>query len=351
MTQAYDRIIATITTASDATEVTKTMVKSTEWRAGTSGDWNATDCTLTASNVYQFRTPLSGMSSSSTAILPNIKAAVTVDWDTSATPITTVGDYFMVSYAYDCSSLTSLGVPDTSGLTSVGNYFMGYYACDCSNLTSLGVPDTSGLASVGDYFMRSYAHGCSNLTSLGVPDTSGLTSVGTNFMYYYAYGCSALTSLLLPSAAGWFTTNNVDWSVPSERLGYLIGYVPNATAQTAWQALTVSGKTLYTNYIQSSDYVLVEGGGSTEDDLTATNITSGIPTLGTPTLAQKHALVAIGIMGGLPVLGSPFALEVIRKPSPDRTTAIYYEDRTTAIYYEDRTTDIEFEDRTYSVRC
>ena len=168
MTQAYDAIIATITTASDATSVTKSMVKSTQWREGTSGTWLSTDCTLTAGKVYQFRTPLSGMSSDTTEILPNIKASVTVAWDTTATPITSVGDYFMASYAYNCSSLTSL---------------------------------------------------------------------------------------MLPSATGWFGDYNIDWSVPSSRLGYLYGYTPDATSQTAWQALTVSGKTLYTNYIQDSSHV------------------------------------------------------------------------------------------------
>jgi len=345
MAQAYNAIIATITTASDAKQVTKTMVKSTQWREGTSGTWLSTSCTLTAGKVYQFRTPLSGMSSDTTAILPNIKASVTVAWDTTATPISTVGDYFMYRYAYGCSSLnslsvpdtsgltsvgtyfmnryaygcsslTSLSVPDTSGLTSVGNYFMAYYANGCTSLTSLSVPDTSGLTSVGDYFMasyayncssltslsvpdtsgltsigasfmRSYADGCTSLTSLSVPDTSGLTSVGNYFMNRYAYGCSslnslsvpdtsgltsvgsyfmdsyasscsALTSLMLPSATGWFASNNVSWSVPSSRLNYLYGYAPTTTSQTAWQALTASGKTLYTNYIQSSSYVKVQ---------------------------------------------------------------------------------------------
>ncbi len=287
MTQAYDRIIATITTASDASQVVKAMVKSTEWRAGTSGDWLSTDCTLKAGKVYQFRTPLSGMSSDTTAILPNIKASVTVAWDTTATPITSVGNYFMRSYASGCSSLTSLSVPDTSGLTSVGTNFMNYYAYGCSSLTSLSVPDTSGLTTVGDYFMyayayncssltslsvpdtsrltsvgnyfmRSYADGCSSLTSLSVPDTSGLTSVGSYFMRSYASGCSSLTSLILPSATGWFASHNISWDVPSSRLEYLYGYAPDATSQTAWQALTVSGKTLYTNYIQSSSYVKVQ---------------------------------------------------------------------------------------------
>jgi len=287
MTQAYDAIIATITTASDATSVTKTMVKSTEWREGTSGDWYTTDCTLTANKVYQFRTPLSGMGSGTTAILPNIKAAVTVDWDTTATPITAVSTYFMYYYAYNCSALTSLSVPDTSGLTSVDSNFMYYYAYGCSSLTSLSVPDTSGLTSVGNYFMASYARGCSSLTSLSVPDTSGLTSVDSNFMYYYAsgcssltslsvpdtsgltsvgnyfmasyaYNCSALTSLMLPSATGWFEDYNISWAVPSARLGYLYGYTPDAASQTAWQALTANGKTLYINYIQNSSYVLVQ---------------------------------------------------------------------------------------------
>ena len=161
MTQAYDAIIATITTASDASSVTKSMVKSTQWREGTSGTWLSTSCTLTAGKVYQFRTPLSGMDAGTVAILPNIKASVVVDWDATATAITTVGKFFMSNYARGCTSLTSLSVPDTSGLTTVGTYFMAYYA----------------------------------------------------------NGCTSLTSLLLPSTTGWFASNKVSWNVPSARLG------------------------------------------------------------------------------------------------------------------------------------
>lgn len=256
MVQAYDAIIATIVVASDATSVTKAMVKSTQWRAGTSGTWLSTDCTLTAGNTYQFRTPLSGMSSSYIAILPNIKASVTVAWDTSATAISTVGDYFMYYYAQGCSNLTSLGIPDTSGLTSVGSNFMRSYGQYCTSLTSLGIPDTSGLTSVGTYFMYAYAADCSNLTSLSIPDTSSMTTVGTSFMAYYANNCNVLTSLILPSSTGWFGSHNIDWSVPSDRLGLLYGYAPNSTSQTAWRGLTTSGKTLYTNYIQATDHVL-----------------------------------------------------------------------------------------------
>jgi len=76
-------------------------------------------------------------------------------------------------------------------------------------------------------------------------------------MYYYAGNCSGLTSLILPDSTGWFGSHNVNWSVPSGRLGYLYGYTPNSTSQTAWRALTVSGKTLYTNYIRAEDHVLL----------------------------------------------------------------------------------------------
>jgi len=163
----------------------------------------------------------------------------------------------MYYYANGCSSLTSLDVPDTSGLTSVGTYFMYYYAYGCSSLTSLDVPDTSGLTSVGNIFMYGYANGCSSLTSLAVPDTSSLESVGTNFMAYYASGCSSLTKLVLP-AVGWFEDNNVNWSVPSGRLGVLKGRVLNQDDLSGWKDLTAEGKTLYTNYIRDPELVYYE---------------------------------------------------------------------------------------------
>ena len=132
------------------------------------------------------------------------------------------------------------------------------YASYCTSLTSLSVPDTSSVTSVGNGFMYYYAYRCSSLTSLGVPDTSGLTSVGDFFMYSYADNCSKLTSLILP-AVGWFATHDVNWSVPSGRLGYLKGYASNTTDRDNWRALTTSTSpnTLYLNYIRSTDDVIL----------------------------------------------------------------------------------------------
>ena len=75
-------------------------------------------------------------------------------------------------------------------------------------------------------------------------------------MTYYATSCNSLTSLFLPDTTGWFGTNNVNWSVPADRLGVLKGYVKDPAGVSAWQGLTVSGKTLYTNYIRSVSNVM-----------------------------------------------------------------------------------------------
>jgi hypothetical protein len=45
-------------------------------------------------------------------------------------------------------------------------------------------------------------------------------------------------------------------------LNYLKGYVTNSTDQTAWKALTASGKTLYLNYVRSEDDVILEATGT-----------------------------------------------------------------------------------------
>ena len=231
------------------------------YRAGTSGDWTSlsvsgTDTTFPVTSTTMqiahgwnksgnnYMTPSFRNATNITSITISQKSFLTG----------AMGNYFMYAYAFSCSSLTSLDVPDTSSLESVGNNFMYNYAYGCSSLTFLAVPDTSGLTSVGDSFMRSYAYGCSSLTSLAVPDTSGLTSVGDSFMRYYARDCSSLTKLVLP-AVGWFEDNNVDWSVPAGRLGVLKGRVLNSDDLSGWKALTAEGKTLYTNYIRDPELV------------------------------------------------------------------------------------------------
>ena len=78
---------------------------------------------------------------------------------------------------YDCSSLTSITIPDS--VTRIGNEaFRG-----CSGLTSITIP--VGVTSIGNHAFS----GCSSLTSIIIPD--GVTSIG----YKAFYGCSGLTSI------------------------------------------------------------------------------------------------------------------------------------------------------------
>ena len=206
------------------------------YRAGTSGTW----------------TSLSVSGTSTTFPVTSTTMQVAHDWNKS-------GNNYMTPSFRGATNITSIAISQKSSLTgTMGDRFMYHYARGCSSLTSLAVPDTSGLTSVGTTFMYYYAYGCSSLTSLAVPDTSGLTSVGTNFMFYYANGCSSLIELVLP-AVGWFEDNNVNWSVPAGRLGVLKGRVLDPDDLNSWKALTVSGKTLHTNYIRDPDLVYYEG--------------------------------------------------------------------------------------------
>lgn len=74
------------------------------------------------------------------------------------------------------------------------------------------------------------------------------------------------------------------------------------------QALRGNTNTAYTaslDYIQIAvDYTAV-----VVVDLTATGITTGAPTVGTPAITQEHALTATGVDAGAPVLGAPALAE------------------------------------------
>ena len=205
-------------------------------RAGTSGSWSAVS--------------VSGYST--TFPITSTTMQVAHDWNKEG------DDYMTCSFQGQSSNLTKIEISQKAVLSGViGNCFMYDYARNCSNLTRLDAPDISGVTSVGYSFMRDYAYDCSILTSLDVPDTSSITTVGNYFMSFYAYNCSSLTKLILPKV-GWFATHNVDWSVPSGRLGLLKGYVIDSADLAGWQSLTVSGKTLFTKYISSSSDVIYE---------------------------------------------------------------------------------------------
>ena len=205
------------------------------YRAGTSGSWTSVAVSGTSSTF-----PVS----STTMQLAH-------DWNKS-------GNNYTTPTFHSTTTLTGVLISQKAVPSGfLGNSFMSNFVSFISSITSLDYPDLSDVTSVGSNFMQAYARSCSSLITLGVPDTSQITSVGSRFMQDYARSCSSLTTLILP-AAGWFSTNNVPWDVPSGRLNNLVGQTSNSSDQSDWQDLVVSGKTLHTNYIRSTgDVTLV----------------------------------------------------------------------------------------------
>jgi hypothetical protein len=208
------------------------------YRTGTSGAWT----TLSVSGL------------NTTFPVGSTTMQVANDWNKTG------NDYMTQAFRDENTNLTEIAISQKATVAgTIGNAFIYAFVTSCEALITLDVPDISSATSVGIDFMQFYALNCTALTSLGIPDTSSITSVSSDFMDSYAQGCSSLERLELP-AAGWFASNNVDWEVPSGRLNTVKGYVQNNTDKSDWQDLVVSGETLHTNYIRSTDDVIFGSG-------------------------------------------------------------------------------------------
>lgn len=204
------------------------------YRAGTSGAWTQLDVT----------------GEETTFPITSTTMQVGHNWNKS-------GNDYMTS-SFRGSSVTDISLSQKAVLSGViGWYFWNLYAYGCTSLISLAVPDTSLVTSVGDGFTYMFAYGCTSLASLAIPDTSSMTSVGVSFMFRAAQNCNSLTKLLLPKA-GWFKTHTIGWTVPAARLGLLKGEVLKYADMSDWKASTVSG-TLYANQIQNANDITYAG--------------------------------------------------------------------------------------------
>jgi hypothetical protein len=97
-------------------------------------------------------------------------------------------DYSYVEVFKDCSSLTSIKIPN--GITSIGS---GAFE-NCTSLTSITIPDS--VTSIGSGAFKN----CSSLTSIIIPDS--VTSIG-----FLAFNnCRGLTSIKIPNGI-----TSIDW--------------------------------------------------------------------------------------------------------------------------------------------
>ena len=92
--------------------------------------------------------------------------------------VTSIGDWAF----RDCTSLTSVDIPDT--VTSIGN--LAFF--DCASLTSVTIPNS--VTSIGN----SAFSGCGSLTNVTIGN--GVTSIGDEAFCY----CSSLTSVDIPDS-------------------------------------------------------------------------------------------------------------------------------------------------------
>ena len=69
--------------------------------------------------------------------------------------------------------------------------------------------------------MGAYAFRCSNLSKLGIPDTAKMAFSGEQYLGGYAEGCDALSELILPSINYEFNYPT-DLGLLEDKLSYLM---------------------------------------------------------------------------------------------------------------------------------
>ena len=203
----------------------------------------------------------------------------------------------------DCSSLTSINIPDSftylsngifsgcSSLTSVhlpknitSIPYQGFY--NCSSLTSINIPD--GVTDIGSSAFQN----CSNLTSINIPDS--VTSIG-----YSAFeNCSNLTSINIPNSVtfigykAFLGTNNLSWNIIPRNL------YQNEISGGYFAGLDMNGFEIPNSVTNIGDSAFENC-----SSLTSINIPDGVTNIGDSAFENCSNLTSINIPEGVTSIG------------------------------------------------
>ena len=269
----------------------------------------------------------------------------TVTYDSITYIVTRIGD----AAFYDCSSLTSISIPNS--ITSIGEgafYFcssltsinipnsvtsIGYAAfCGCSSLTSIALPE--GVTSVENRTFQvcssltsitlpnsvtSIGHNafddCSNLTSITIPNN--VTSIGSAVFQ----GCSSLTSITIPNSVTSIGSHafNLCSSLTSITIpegvasigDYAFSYCSSLASITIPNSITSIGSNAFCGCSSLTSIALPEGVTSVENrtfydcsSLTSITIPEGVTSIGSSAFSGCSSLTSIALPEGITSIGS-----------------------------------------------
>ena len=188
---------------------------------------------------------------------------------TSLRNVTITSGNVLYGAFYNCSSLTSITLPDT--ITSID----GYTFSGCSSLTSITLPDTITSIVYGAF------SGCSSLTSITIPNS--VTSIGK----YAFYNCSNLTSVTLPEAI----TSIGDSAFYG--CSSLLCFIYKGTLEN-W--LAIQGK----NYLKGPVHLYLNG---SETETTSITIPNNVTSIGNYAFSGCSSLTSITIPNNVTSIG------------------------------------------------